>query len=901
MLAELLRRVRYGLSGNRRRAELEEEMRLHVALRAERLESEGMSRSQAECEARRRFGNPLQLHEQSRERWVGRRLDEFGRDIRIGCRSLRRDAAFTVVVLVTLALGTGANGAIFRLYDVLGLRPLPVEEPEQLSLIQLADEKGWRGSQYLSWPALTNLQWEYLRDHQRVFDGVLAWSPNGFGYGEDPKLVHGLFVSGGFFEVLGVRAVAGRVFTADVDRRGCGAPGAVISHAFWQREMAGDPDVLGHSILLNAVPVPVIGVTEASFTGPEIGTTFDVAVPICSQAALWNGADWLDEGAVWWLTVMGRNSRGRSQAALDEGLRVLSPELFGATLTPSYPQENAADYLKMRLKATPAAGGVSQLRDRYATSLGLLLVATALVLLLMSANLGNMVLARASARTHEFGLRVSIGASRASLIRQLLVENAMLALAGSAAGFVVAGVLSRFLLDFLTTADGAPFLDLRPTGGWLEYSLAVAVACVVVFGLVPAWQVSRADPGEALRGVDRVTPSGSAAALRKVLVVTQVAVSLVLVFGALLFGRTLVNVLSVDAGFDRAGVLTSWIDYSRLSLPPEQRQAFRRELLERIRANAGVAAAGETNLIPLSGSSGSSAIWVEGVGPGQAIGANTQFVGAGYLEALGIPVLSGRDFDGRDVVGSPRVAIINQSLARRLGLGANPVGKRFRKEANPWDPEMSYEVIGVIRDTRYASLKDGFEPTAFYAIAQDAEPGPFVQHVIRSKGDASRLAAGLRAMLKADYPAIGVNFRELETTVVDGLLRERLLATVCGFLGGLAALIAAIGLYGVITYLVSKRANEIGIRMALGATAGHVVGTVASQTLALAGVGIAIGIIAAMLAGQATRALVFGVAPSDPATLTLAVLLLVGVAAAAAFLPARRAARLDPLTALRRG
>jgi predicted permease len=859
-----------------------------------------MSRTEAARESRRRFGNRLRLLEESRERWLGRSLDDLGRDVRIGWRGLRRNAGFTLVVVATLALGTGANGAIFRLYDVLRLRSLPVTSPQQISLIGLADQKGWRGSQAVSWPALTNLQWEYFRDRQTVFDQVLAWSPNGFALGNEAKPVQGLVVSGGFFTALGVRPALGRVFRSDEDRRGCGAPGAVLGHAFWQREFGSDPTLVGRSITLNYVSVPVVGIADPSFTGLEVGARFDVAVPICSQAALWNAGDWLDDGAVWWLAVMGRNAHGRSPAVIDDGLRALSPALFGATLTADYPRENAADYLKMRLTATPAPAGVSVLRDRYASSLTLLLVATGLVLLLMAANLGNMVLARSSARAHEFELRLSIGASRASLVRQLLVENAILAGVGSTAGFFVADALSRLLVRFLETADGAPFFDLRPTSGWLLYSLVVAAVSGLVFGLLPASRVSRADPGDVLRGTGRVTAASGATTLRKLLVVTQVALSLVLVFGALLFVRTLRNALSVDVGFTRTGIITSWIDYRRLELPANRRQEVRREILTTIRATPGVVAAAETSIIPLSGSSGNSALWNEGGDPSHAIHANTQVVSAGYLTTMGIPVLAGRDFDAQDVGGSPRVAIVNQSLARQLGLGPNPVGRRFRKEASPWEPETIYEVIGLIRDTKYASVTDDFEPTAFYPSAQIAEPGPFVEHVIRTRDGGVGLEAALRAALKARYPTLTTSFRRLETTVEDGLMRERLLATVSGILGGLAALIAAIGLYGVIAYLVLRRTNEIGIRMALGATSGHIVRTVTRQAMELVLVGLAIGIGAALAAGQAARSLLFGLPPTDLPTLVVAGLLLVAVAVAAAFLPARRAARLDALTALRR-
>ena len=431
MFGDFLRRIRYWQADAGERADLEEEMRLHVALRAEKLQARGMEHAEAELTARRRFGNELHLHERSREMWISRWLDDLARDIRIGGRGLYRSAGFTIVALLTLALGIGANTAIFQLVDAIRLHSLPVKDPHQLALIQLADRKGWRGNQVKPWPTLTNPQWEYFRDHQEIFSGTLAWSSNMFGLGTDPRPVSGLFVSGDFFRVLGVAPQLGRVFTSEEDRRGCGVPGAVLSHAFWQSEFAGNTAILGRKIILNQQPVEVVGVTGPEFTGLEVGIGFDVAVPICSQAALWNAGNWLDEGAVWWLTVMGRNATDQDIKPINARLGILSTALFEATLSPKYPRENAADYLRMNLRATPGAAGVSDLREPYEDPLFLLLAATGLVLLLACANLGNMILARASAREHEFALRLSIGASRFQLLRQLMVENGLLALGGA--------------------------------------------------------------------------------------------------------------------------------------------------------------------------------------------------------------------------------------------------------------------------------------------------------------------------------------------------------------------------------------------------------------------------------------------------------------------------------------
>ncbi|MBV8895152.1 MAG: ABC transporter permease, partial [Acidobacteriaceae bacterium] len=497
--------------------------------------------------------------------WIARCIDDVSRDVRIGLRGLARSPGFTIVALVTLALGIGANTAIFQLIDAIRLRSLPVKDPNQLALLQLANNKGWRGSQAAPWPTLTNPQWEFFRDHQQIFSGVLAWFSQPFAFGADPRPVRGLFVSGDFFKVLGVAPQMGRTFTAEEDRRGCGLPGVMLSDSFWRSEFAGDNALLDRKIILNQHPVEIIGVAGREFTGLEVGSGFDVAVPICSQATLWNAGNWLDESAVWWLTVMGRRAADQDLASVNTRLRTASVPLFRATLSSKYPREDAADYLKMTLRAVPSGAGVSGLRPPYDDPLTLLLATTGLVLLLACANLGNIILARSSARDHEFGLRLAIGASRPQLLRQLMVENGLLAFGGACAGLFIASILSRALVAFLGTEGNLLLIDLRPDAKLIAFSTLVTAVCCGVFGLLPAWRATRTDASDTLKSQSRATAGGSGSVLRQALVVAQVTLSLVLVFGALLFTRTLRNVLAVDPGFQTKGVVTAWVDYSRLN------------------------------------------------------------------------------------------------------------------------------------------------------------------------------------------------------------------------------------------------------------------------------------------------------------------------------------------------
>lgn len=899
MFRELFRRIGHWRANAQESADLEEEMRLHVALRAEQLRASGMEDAQAEATARRGFGNQLQLRERSREMWISGPLDNLARDVRIGWRGLRRSLGFTTVAVLTLAFGIGANSAIFQLVDAIRLRLLPVKEPGQLTSIQLADRKGWRGSQVSAWPTLTNPQWEYFRDHQDIFAGALAWWSTRFGLGADPRPVHGLFVSGDFFRVLGVAPELGRTFTAEEDRQGCGVPGAVLNHAFWKSQFGSDPAIIGRKIVLNQQPVEVVGVTGPAFSGLEVGAGFDVAVPICSQAALWNAGNWLDEGAVWWLTVMGRNAAGNDAKSIDGRLRALSPALFRETLSPKYPREDVSDYLRMSLRALPGGAGVSALREPYEDPLLLLLAATGLVLLLACANLGNMILARASGRAHEFALRLSIGASRGQLLRQLMVENALLALASACAGLVIANVLSHALVGFLETQGGPLHIDLRPDGKLIAFSTFVTAICCAAFGLLPAWRATGGDAADALKANSRLTATRSGSALRQVLVVAQVTLSLVLVFGALLFTRTLANVLAVDAGFRYAGVFLANINCSRLKVPAAASASFARELVEKIRRTPGVAAAAESDVVPLSGDGGGSRIWLENSGRDGGVDSRTHAIGDGYMATMGIRLLAGREFDGRDTIASPRAAIINQALARQLKISGNPLGQHFRKEANPWEPERTFVVVGLASDTKYFSLKEEFVPITYYSTSQDNDRSPNIKVLIRSRALGPALTQTLQKTLKDRYPAIGLETRSLETMTRDGLLRERLLATVSGFFGLLAVLIAAVGLYGVISYMVVRRTNEIGIRMALGARRSHIVQAVVSRAALLVAIGIGAGVAVGMAAAQGVRSMFFGVQPYDFPTLAAAIVALVVVAVAASLVPALRAVRLDPSSALR--
>src|SRR5215469_3571574 len=892
------------LRGPRRDAECEDEIRQHLQLLAERFVAKGMSSEEAMAAARRQFGNVTLLQQDRRELQTFLSVEAWWQEVRYALRTLRKNLGFTAVAVLTLALGIGANTAIFQLLDAVRLRAIPVKEPQQLVTVSTGpDTRGIRGHQTSGYPVLTNPIWEKFRDQQDLFSGVLAWGSNSFGLtpGGDVRLAQGLFVSGDFFHVLGVRPLMGRVFNASDDRRGCGLPGAVVSYAFWQRELGGDPSAIGHKLTLNYHPVEVIGVTPPGFFGLEVGSSYDVAVPICSQAVLWSEGTWLDQGTVWWLNIMGRLKSGSTPEKANAQLAVISPGIFQATLPSNYPGENVKDYLKFKLAVAPAGSGVSWLRNQYSESLSLLLGTAGLVLLIACANLANLMLARATTREHEFSVRFAIGASRGRLIRHSMTESLALALLGGALGLFLAGALSQVLVASLGTQGDAPFLDLKPDWRLLAFTFGLASLTCILFGLVPALRASRVSPAEAFKSAGRtVTASRKRFGFRQGLVVSQVALSLVLVVGALLFSGSLRNLLAVDAGFLQKGAVIADLDlFRRLNVPYAGRVAFKQDLLQKIRALPGVVSAAEVDMLPLSGSSSTNSVWLEGTNPASGLDSWFSWTSDGYFKAMGIPLLAGRDFSPQDTVNSPKVAIVNQTFVRKLGLGMNPIGKVFRRQATPSEPEESFEIVGLVADTKYSSLREEFGPIAFLTTFQESQPDPFAQLVIRSAAPIAETGSNVRSLVAQASPLITLGFQPYDTMVLEGLTRERLMAKVSGFFGLLAALIAAVGLYGVMSYLVAQRTNEFGIRVALGAQRGNVLSLVLGNAGLLLAPGLVLGAFLSVAAAQAARAMLFGLKPNDPGVLVAAMVGLGFIALWASFFPARRAMRVDPLVALR--
>jgi predicted permease len=864
----------------------------------------GMAADEARYAALRKLGNRAAAREQIYDFNSIAWLESLWQDLRYGARLLRRNPGFAAVAILSLALGMGANTAIFQLLDSIRMKTLPVERPQELAIVHLADWSHSRGDFYTWNPALSNPIWEKLRDRQQAFSGMLAWSPADFNLSAagDYRGATGLLVSGDFFRVLGVTPIRGRLFTPADDMRGCGNPGAVISYSFWQREFGGGSNVIGRKLTLDDHPAEIIGVTPASFQGPEIGRTFDVVVPLCAEAI---GAEnnRLEQNHAWWLTVMGRLKPGWTIDQATADVNGLSSGIMTETVPFEWDKESVQKYLGAKLAAYPAATGISQLRHDYEDRLWLMLALAGAVLLIACANLANLLLARASARSREIAVRMAIGASRTRIVRQLFSESFLLAVIGAVTGVLLASWLSHLLVRLLGSDGHGPTIDLATDWRVLAFTAGVAMLTAVIFGLAPALSSTRSSHMAMMNAGGRSsTATRERFVFRRSLVVAQVALSLVLLVSALLFVRSLTNVLNVDPGFRADGLLVGFSDWSRLEVPSAERNEFQRRMVERLRAVPGATAVSSAIIVPITGSSWDNHVWMDGQAPRTDDAANAWFnrVSTDFFRTMGTTLLAGRDFNDNDLLNSIKVAIVNEAFARKFVGSSNPIGKRFWIEANPMEPETRFEIVGLVRDTKYRDIRETTpEPVVFKPASQTLKPTRFTIFLVRSPLPPAALLPSLRRALNEASPRIVTNWDTLPTMVRRGTLQEHLLADLSGFFGLLAGLLAVIGLYGVMSYIVVRRTNEIGIRMALGADRHHVIGLILREALTLLMIGTAVGVALALVAGRAATSMLFGLKPTDPRVLAAAVLGLGTASLAAAYLPARRASRLDPVEALR--
>ena len=829
------------------------------------------------------------------------RLDALLRDLRFALRLMRQTPMVSLVAMLSLALGIGANVAIFSLVNALMLKTLPIHEPERLVLIgQPPREPGQQPSL-----AFTNPQWEYLRDHQDFFSGVAAQGGARFNLnaGGEARPVAGMFVSGHFFDVLGVTPVVGRAFTAEDDQRRGGphGPVAVLSYGFWQREYGGDRDVVGRAIYLDGHAFTIVGVAPPEFYGLEVGRTFDVAVPLGTEPIIRGAESSLDRRSTWWLRLIARLTPGQTAEQADARLAAFHPSLREGTMPQDWRPKDQETYIAQAFKAIPGGNGLSNLRTRYSRPLFVLLGIVALVLLIACANMANLLLAQSTARQRELAIRLSLGASRWQVARQLLLESLLLSFIGAAAGVMLAIWASQGLVQLLSTRNALVTLDLALDWRVLGFTTLVGVLTGLLFGVAPAFRATGLTPALALRDHSRGVVSGGARInVGHGLVALQVAISFVLVLGASLFVRTLVDLTAQEMGFTHDGVLLANIDLRRTGATDKERPALFERLRDAIATAPGVEGAAIAVVTPISNNVWNNLITVPGYdAPERDRVAHFNRVTPDFFRVMGTPVLAGRDISATDRAGAGKVALVNEAFAAKFFKGQNPLGKTFTIGL-PGRPDTgNYEIVGLVANAKYASLREPAPPTMYTAWGQADTASSSATITLRVNGSANAFRATALSAITGVHKEAVVNFRTFEEDINAALIQERLVASLSAFFGVLALLLAAIGLYGVMSYSVARRRNEIGIRMALGAAPQKVMRLVLTNVALVTVIGLVVGIALAVGTGQFVNTLLFGLVANDMTMVVIAAVTLGAAAGLAGYMPARRAARVDPMAALR--
>jgi predicted permease len=870
--------------------DVDRELEFHVAERADELRAEGMSEAAALREARRRLGHELFQKERTRESDVLVWLETIVADVRYALRALISKPGFSLVAIGSLALGIGANTAIFGLLDALVLRPLPVERPEELVRVEL----GERG---LAWP---NPLWEAVRDRERVFAQLAAYTSERFDLSEGGEAmpITGSYVSGEFFPMLGILPETGRLLQPADDYRGCPAI-AVLGAAFWQRAFGGSADAIGRSLTLEGKRVEVVGVADRSFAGVRVGQSTDVYLPLCAEAVIAAPRSGLDQRSMWFLQVLGRPEAGRTQSEVSAHLTAIAPAAYAAAVPENYTPPQREEFLKGKFNVLPGAGGFSELRVEYSSALLVLMGLVGVVLLIACANVANLLLARAAMRQHEMAVRLAIGAGRRRIMRQLLTESVVLALVSSVAGVLLAMWGSRLLVAQLST-EQMPLalhvpLDLRILG----FTLLVASAAALLFGLAPAWRGGRQDPQSALRASStRLVAGFSRFNAGKGLVMAQLALSLAMVVTAGLLLGTFRTLATAARGFQSENVLlvSANLPEERDSLQ-QQRAAFQ-PLLERLRALPGAVSVAASQITPIGSVSWNDLVFVDGheAASDQERLSFVNEVTDGYFRTLGTRVLRGREFAPRDDAGAPRVAVVNEALALHHFGSLDVLGRELRLGAADAAP---MQIIGVVQNTKRQSLREEPQLLLYLPWAQGTERAFKFNFAVRTRGDERAMRLAVLQAARAVDPTLSLRFTSFDQQVSASLTRERLLAALSAFFGGLALLLAMIGLYGIMAYGVARRRNEIGIRMALGSARERVLRMVLADAAIIIAVGLALGSALTLATSRLMESFLYGVTPRDARTLLVSAALLAAVALAASAIPAWRASRVEPMAALR--
>jgi putative ABC transport system permease protein len=892
--------------------DLDDEMRSHIENRADDLAQSGLPREEALRRARVEFGCAEAYQDCVRESRGVNWFQDAAQDIRLAARLLAKTPTITIVALLSLALGIGANTAIFGLINAIMLRSLPVRDPQQLVQVQI-HSAGDRGEPD---DTFTNPLWEELRDHQNIFSGMLAWSYQDFDLAEGGQTQHtkAAYVSGNYFKTLGLQAAAGRLLTSADDVRGC-AGSAVVSYGFWQSHYAGAESAIDRTLNLDGHSFPIVGVAQSGFSGLDVGTRADVFVPICTEEIFDGKNSMLDHRSAWWIQIMGRLKPGSTIQQATTGLQVLAPQIFAATIPPRWKPEDQQEYAHKSLAAVPGATGVSYLRRRYDQPLEILMFIVALVLLIACANIASLTMARSVARREEIAIRLSIGASRGRLIRQLLTESLVLSAAGGLLGVFFAQWGAELLVRFVSTTSDTVFLDLSMDGRVLGVTLSATILTGLLFGLLPALSATRVSLTSAIKGSETGRTSQRHFRSGRWMVALQVALSLILLVGTGLFIRSFWKLTTLDPGFDRSNVLLIEANVRNahsviadvVSGPdaPDARMVLYRQMLDRLKSLPGVVSASQSFRTPISGLTWNENILVEGYKPQRGVDVDDSvyfnWVTPAFFTTLRTPILRGRNFDGRDTSTAPHVAIVNETMARHYFPNSDALGQYFKIDETEDDfmTRAPIQIIGIVKDAKYQSLREKTLPSAYVTLSQLSTVPAWSSFELRTSVDPAATMSAARQAIGGVSEAASLRFDTLRQQVDQSLTQDRLLATLSGFFGGLALVLTAIGLYGVMAYIVTQRTHEIGIRMALGAQRRGILRLVVRDVVVLLASGAIVGVIGALWVTRLAQGLLFGLKADDPMAVLFAVGTLFAAGLLAAYIPARRATRVDPTVALR--
>jgi len=834
-------------------------------------------------------------------------MEPLLQDIRYGIRMLRKAPAFTFVAVLTLALGIGANTAIFTVVNALLLKMLPVSHPEQLVVVGDPSIPNTRSNGTPRIDIFSYPLYQELRDHNSVFSGLSAAASDHHieldaGKGETPaEKITGRMVSGNYFTVLGLQPAVGRLLSESDDTAENANPVAVLSYGYWQRKFALSPSVLGRDIRLNGFPFTVVGVAPAGFEGDVVGEQIALFVPLSMQPEIVRGRHWLRSGNVSWLTLIGRLKPNVTAAQAEANANVVFQQAvqgpYGASLSADDRAAIRENHLKILV--APGASGVSDLRSDYKLPLFLLMGIVGLVLLIACVNVANLLLARASARNREIAIRVAIGANWLRLVRQLLTESILLAFLGGMAGSLLAVWGVRLLVTIFGSDTTLPLL---PDARVLGFTIAICLLTGVLFGLIPAVRATRVEVSPALKDAGRATRERSSRfGLGKALIAGQVALSLLVLFAATLLVRSLQKLMAQDFGYDRDRIVIARLDPTSAGYNSERMKALAQQLAMRLMSTPGVHAVTYSTNGLFAGTESSDMILLPGLtGSREDRGALEDYVGPDYFGAVGIPILAGRGIESQDTATSARVAVVNEAMVKHFFPGQNPIGRQFRIDDQDWlDKPMT--IVGISRDAmdHGSGLRHGVKPRFYMAFQQVPDPEQIILEV-QVRGTPSAAVADVVSQIKAVDANLPISFtKTLDSLVNDTAANQIALAKLSVFFAGLALLLACVGLYGVMSYTVAGRTREIGVRMALGAARGDVMQLILREGMLLVTAGLVIGIPLSLVSSRLLRSFLFGLKATDPLSLMAVILLLGLVAALAAFIPARRASKVDPMVALR--